>query len=76
MGSSHSITSNAHTSTSPISKTAATTADTDVGGGSDGVEGGGQRRRHSSYETSPEVEEREARDRRRQGYGKGNEVGG
>lgn len=70
MGSSHSITSNARTST------AATTADTDVGGGGDGVEGGGQRRRHSSYETSPEVEEREVRDRRRQGYGKGNEVGG
>ncbi|OBT96878.2 hypothetical protein VE01_05428 [Pseudogymnoascus verrucosus] len=35
-----------------------------------------QQRRHSSYETSPEVEEKEVRDRKRQGYGEGSGVGG
>ncbi|ELR07585.1 hypothetical protein GMDG_02633 [Pseudogymnoascus destructans 20631-21] len=35
-----------------------------------------QSHRHSSYESSPEVEEREVRDRRRQGYGEGSGVGG
>lgn len=59
-----------------------------VGGGGSGVGGGGggggssdaageqQTHRHGSYETSPEVEEREVRDRRRQGYGEGSGVGG
>ncbi|OBT76121.1 hypothetical protein VF21_04819 [Pseudogymnoascus sp. 05NY08] len=53
------------------------------GGGSGGIGGGGgakagekQGQRHSSYETSPEVEEKEVRDRRRQGYGEGSGVGG
>lgn len=35
-----------------------------------------QLRRHSSYETSPELEEKEVRDRKRQGYGEGSGVGG
>ena len=51
------------------------------GGGSGSVSSGDaageeQTHRHGSYETSPEVEEREVRDRRRQGYGEGSEVGG